>query len=193
MCSDVDGTEATGCRLVMPNGSLQEVSQQLMHDAGMPIVRGGSRSYEERVITPVLFAPPFDRVRLMRPQDIPWVIAEGHADLGFTGNDLIAESESGNNVVILRKYPLSRGGGSGTNTVLAVPNDSPITAVSQLTAEHEVVTEYPDFTRRWCDARQLKPKIRRCYGSAESFKGIADAIVDISETGRSLRENGWGG
>lgn len=191
MNQSAEGTAVVGCRLVMPNGSLQDVSHQLMSDAGMPIVRGGSRSYAERVLNPALFPPPRDLVRLMRPQDIPWVIAEGHADLGFTGNDLIAESDCGNNVMILRRYPLSRGGAGGTNIVLAVSADSPITAACQLTASHEIVTEFPDFTRRWFESHQLKPKIRRCHGSAESFKGIADAIVDITETGRSLRENGW--
>ena len=188
----------SGCRLIMPNGSLEQASHQLMADAGMPVVRGSSRSYEERVVNESLFPPPYDKVRLMRPQDIPWVIAEGHAELGFTGNDLIGESAAANNNsdnIILGVFRLSGAGSGGTSLVLAVPEESSITELDQLNEDHVLVTEYPNYVRSLDKRRNQSPKIhskiQRCHGSAESFKGIADAIVDVSETGTSLRENGW--
>ena len=181
-----------GCRLVVPDGSLKGPIHQLLADAHCPVnYPGGDRSYRGVIGNKRLFPAPFDEVRRMRPWDSPKVIARGLAELAFTGQDLIAEAGVEDQVVILDCYPLSRGGKDSTKLVLAVPNDSPIQSVADLTNQHEVATEYPNLARRWFDQQNVCPDILHAHGSLEAFNGLADAIFENTETGLSLKIGGW--
>ncbi|NUM25430.1 MAG: ATP phosphoribosyltransferase [Candidatus Buchananbacteria bacterium] len=181
-----------GCRLVVPDGSLKEVIHRLLADAHCAVsYPGGDRSYRGIIANKRLFAPPFDVVRRMRPWDSPKVVARGLAELAFTAQDLIAEAGVEDQVVVLDRYPLSRGGYGSTKLVLAVPENSPIQSVTDLMPEHEVATEYPSFARRWLDGKRVSPDIIHVHGSLEAFHGLADAIFENTETGLSLKVGGW--
>lgn len=178
------------CRLIVPDGSLQEVVMKLLEDAGVPI-NFGSRSYSGKIGNSNLFPPPDDMARKMRPWDSPWVIADGKAELAFTGDDLVAEAGCDDRLIVLKRFPLSRSGVGKTKLVLAVPNNSAISSVADLTEQSEIVTEYPNFAARWLSGQGKKPRIRVCHGSLEAFIDIADAIIENTETGASLKIGGW--
>jgi len=180
-----------GCRLLVPDGSLQEVFHQLLADAGVPITYSGPRSYEGVIGNKRLFPPPYNIAKRLRPWDAPWVVADRKAELAFTGEDLTWEAGCGDQLVILDKYPLSRAGRGFTRLVVAVPEESPIQQVSDLTPGHEIWTEYPELADRWFIERGVCPRIRRCHGSLEAFSGIADGIFENTERGESLSVGNW--
>lgn len=184
--------ESKGCRLLVPDGSLEKVVHQLLADAGIPIsYPDGERSYRGVIGHERLFPPPFNVATKMRPWDSPHVIADKRAELAFTAEDMIKEADCEAKVVILDKYPLSRTGRGFTQLVVAVPKGSPIKQVSDLRPEHEVWTEYFDYATRWFVGRGVSPQIRRCHGSLEAFLEVADAIFENTEWGTSLRVGGW--
>lgn len=182
---------SNGCRLLVPDGSLQKVVHELLADAGIPISYPGERSYRGLIGNERLFPPPFDIATRMRPWDMPILIADKKAELAFTGEDLIWEADCENEVTILEQYPLSRAGRGFTQLVVAVPKNSPIAEVSDLLPEHEVWTEYPNYASRWFAAQGVSPTIRSCHGSLEAFVEFADAIFENQEWGKSLKIGGW--
>jgi ATP phosphoribosyltransferase len=184
--------EVIGCRLLVPDGSLKDVVAKLLADAGMPIsYPDGERSYRGLIRHERLFPPPFNVVRRLRPWDAPWIVADGKAELAFSGEDLIAEAGCENKVVVIGRYPLSRAGVGCTRLVVAVPPDSEIKRLSDLKPEHELVTEYPNLARRWLEENGVSPRIRACHGSLEAFADIADAIFETVESGVSLKVAGF--
>ena len=158
-----------GCRLLLPNGSLQDVVLKLLADAGIPIFLSPGRSYRALIGNSRLFPEPYNWATLLRPWDSPWIIADQRLDLAFTGDDCIAESGRKDELVILRHYPLSRGGVGKTKLVLAVPKGSPIHSVRDLGSDHELVTEYPHFASDWTAKNGVIPRIRACHGSTEGY------------------------
>lgn len=181
----------SGVRLLVPDGSLQKIVEELMAKAGMALSTSSSRSYMVTVNNPRLFPPPFNLARRLRPQDATWIVADGLADLAFVAEDLIEESGRASDLVVLRYIPKSRGGRQMTRIVLAVPNDSAIKSIAELMPNHEVVTEYPVIAAKWFGQHGVSPRVRRCAGSLEAYVEIADAIVENVETGESLGENRW--
>ncbi|MFA6254485.1 MAG: ATP phosphoribosyltransferase [Patescibacteria group bacterium] len=181
-----------GCRLLVPDGSLEEEVQRLLFEAGIPVYFSGDRQNRGKIRNPDLFPPPFDGVIRMRPQDAVWMVADEKADLAFAGDDLIAEFGYGRDLAAVRRYPISRGGVGETRIVVAVPHDSPIQSIGQITPECELVTEYPSLATRWLQERGVTPRIRLSHGKTEVFGGgIADVIVENTETGNSLTVGGW--
>lgn len=182
--------DTAGCRMIVPDGSLQEVVHQLLKDAGIPVSYPDDRSYRP-ILDSRLFPPPFDIAVRMRPWDSPKVVADGRAELAFTGTDLVAEASCQRKVVVVDTYPLSRNGVGKTNLVLAVTEGSRIRGVNDLTPKHVVWTEYPRLARNYFRRHGVKPRVRTCHGSLEAFHDMADAILENTETGRSLEVNGW--
>jgi len=185
-----ESSQIVGCRLLVPDGSMKDVIAKLLADAGMPISYAGDRSYEG-VIRSVLFPEPFNVVRRLRPWDAPWIIADRKAELAFTSPDLVAEAGCEDQVVIVASYPLSRAGFGGIRLVIAVPPNSPIRNISDLSSDHELITEYPNFANRWLMEQGVNPRVRACHGSLEAYAGIADAIFETVESGASLRVAGF--
>jgi len=172
-------------RLVLPKGSLEKATLELFEKADLAVNRSSSVDYRATIDDPRI-----DDVRILRPQEIPTYVAEGLFDLGITGRDWI--EETGAAVVSLGQLHYSKATARPVRIVLAVAGDSPFNAVKDLPADLRVSTEYPEITRRFLEKHGVsKPDIRLSYGATEAkVPDIADAVVEITETGRALRAAG---
>jgi len=137
----------------------------------------------------VIDDPRVDEVRILRPQEIAGYVAEGLFDLGVTGRDWIEETEA--DVVSLGELRYSKATSSPIRVVLAVAADSPVQHVTDLPHGVRVSTEYPGLTARFLERHHVKADIRLSHGATEAkIPEIADAVVEITETGRALRAAG---
>ena len=128
-------------------------------------------------------------MRILRPQEIPEYVAEGLFDLGITGRDWIEETSS--DVASLGQLRYSKATSRPIRVVLAVAGDSPARTVGDLPAGTRVSTEYPSLTRRFLEAHGVQAEVRISHGATEAkIPEIADAVVEITETGRALRAAG---
>jgi ATP phosphoribosyltransferase len=125
-------------------------------------------------------------VRIMRPQEIPTYVAEGLYDLGITGRDCIEETAS--DVVTLGELRYSKVSDQPADIVLAVAEASPWRSVADLPQGVRVSTEYTGLTRRFLAEHGVEANVRYSYGATEAkIPDIADAVVELTETGRALR------
>jgi ATP phosphoribosyltransferase len=133
--------------------------------------------------------PRIDEVHILRPQEIPTYVAEGLFDLGVTGRDWV--EETGADVVSLGELRYSKATAEPIKVVLAVSDDSPIRKVEDLEQGCRISTEYPGLTKRFLAGRGLEADVRFSFGATEAkIPDIADAVVEITETGRALRAAG---
>jgi len=133
--------------------------------------------------------PRVTDVRILRPQEIPRYVAEGRFDLGVTGRDWV--EETGADVVSLAELHYSKATARPVRVVLAVAADSPAKTVRDLPAGVRVHTEYPELTRRYFTGHGIDADVSLSYGATEAkVPDIADAVVEITETGRALRAAG---
>jgi ATP phosphoribosyltransferase len=172
-------------KLVLPKGSLEKATLELFEKADLAVNRSSSVDYRATIDDPRI-----DDVRILRPQEIPTYVAEGLFDLGITGRDWI--EETGADVVSLGQLHYSKATARPVRIVLAVAGDSPFNSVKDLPSDLRVSTEYPEITRRFLEKHGVsKPDIRLSYGATEAkVPDIADAVVEITETGRALRAAG---
>ena len=172
-------------RLVIPKGSLEEQTLLLLEAADLGVRRGSSRDYHGRIDDDRI-----ERVSLLRPQEIPRYVEEGFFDLGITGHDWVRET--GADVETLAELPYAKGGpGHPVKIVLAVPIDSPAQTAADLPKGTRISTEYPNLTRRHFDDIGLDVKVFESFGATEAkVPDIVDAIVDVTETGGTLRAHG---
>ncbi|MDX6285458.1 MAG: phosphoribosyltransferase [Frankiales bacterium] len=170
--------------LVLPKGSLEAATLALFDAADLAVRRGSDRDYHAAIEDPRI-----DRVRFLRPQEIPTYLEQGLFDLGITGRDWI--TETGADVVSLGELEYSKTTSSPVRIVLAVPADHPAQKGEDLPEDVRVSTEYPALTRRYFDEIGVKARIVPSYGATEAkVPDIVDAIVDVTETGSSLRKHG---
>ncbi len=128
-------------------------------------------------------------VRILRPQEIPRYVADGLFDVGVTGRDWV--EETGADVVTLTELQYSKTSSQPIRIVLAVAADSPWGAVSDLPSGLRVHTEYTELTRRYFEKHGVDAEITLSYGATEAkVPEIADAVVELTETGRALRAAG---
>jgi ATP phosphoribosyltransferase len=171
-------------RLVLPKGSLEKATMELFGHADLAVVRGSDVEYRGTIDDPRV-----DEVRILRPQEIPLYVADGLFDLGITGRDWIEETAA--NVVSLGTLAYSKATANPIRVVLAVARDSAVTSVADLPAGSRVSTEYPELTRRLLEKQGVHAEIRLSYGATEAkIPDIADAVVEITETGRALAAAG---
>jgi ATP phosphoribosyltransferase len=171
-------------RLVLPKGSLEKATLELFAAADLHVVRSSTVDYRARIDDPRVA-----EVRILRPQEIPVYVAEGLFDLGITGRDWV--EETGVTVVSLGALGYSKATDNPIRVVLAVAKDSPITAPGQLPQGARVATEYPALTRRYLERHGVDADVRLSYGATEAkVPDIADAVVEITETGRALAAAG---
>jgi len=172
-------------RLVLPKGSLENATLELFESADLAVNRSSAVDYRATIDDPRILD-----VRILRPQEIPTYVAEGLFDLGITGRDWI--EETGAEVVSLGQLHYSKATARPVRIVLAVAGDSPFDGVGDLPADLRVSTEYPELTRRFLEKHGVsQPDIRLSYGATEAkVPDIADAVVEITETGRALRAAG---
>jgi ATP phosphoribosyltransferase len=174
-------------RLVLPKGSLERATLQLFEDADLGVARASDVAYRASIDDPRI-----DDVRILRPQEIPAYVAEGLFDLGITGRDCI--EERGSDVVSLGELAYSKATNRPSRVVLAVANESPVTSLAELAAlpgRLRISSEYPELTRKVLAGHGIEADISFSYGATEAkVPEIADAVVDMTETGSALRAAG---
>jgi len=170
--------------VVLPKGSLEKQTLDLFGAADLTVVRGSERDYHARVDDPRI-----DKVRFLRPQEIPTYVEQGIFDLGISGRDWI--TETGADVVSLGEIGGGRAGEALVSVVLAVPKESPWQSAADLPDGVRISTEMPETTRRFLEERGVKARVFTSHGATEAkIPDIVDAIVDLTETGSSLRKAG---
>jgi ATP phosphoribosyltransferase len=170
--------------VVLPKGSLEKQVLDLFSSADLTVVRGSDRDYHAKVDDPRI-----DKVRFLRPQEIPTYVEQGIFDLGISGRDWITETAA--DVVSLGEIGGGRAGEAAVRVVLAVPKDSPWESAQDLPDGVRISTEMPETTRRFLEERGVKAKVFTSHGATEAkIPDIVDAIVDLTETGSSLRKAG---
>ncbi len=170
--------------LVLPKGSLERATLELFDDADLGVQRSSDVEYRATIDDPRV-----SEVRILRPQEIPRYVAEGKFDLGVTGRDWV--EETGADVVSLGELAYSKSTARPVRLVLAVAADSPATRVEDLPSGARVHTEYPELTRRYLAERGVDAQVSLSYGATEAkVPDIADAVVELTETGRALRAAG---
>lgn len=167
-------------KIGLPKGSLEAPTFDLFKRAGYDIY-GSSRSLRPTIDDDEL------RVRLLRAQEIGRYVHQSFLDCGITGKDWVAENEA--DVEVLADLPYSRASANPTRWVLVVPEDSPIRTVKDLEGKL-VATEALNLTRKFFQKHGVNARLEFSWGATEvKVPDLVDAIVDITETGSSLRAN----
>jgi ATP phosphoribosyltransferase len=172
-------------KLVIPKGSLEAQTLRLFEEADLRVRRGSDRDYhgtidDERI----------ERVSILRPQEIPLYVQDGLFDLGITGQDWIAETAADLEVLTTLTYAKT-GTGHGTKVVLAVPNEHPANSANEIPAGTRISTEFVELTKKAFADLGIDVKVSWSFGATEAkVPEIVDAIVDVTETGSTLRAHG---
>src|SRR5262245_45250861 len=167
-------------KLGIPSGSLQEATARLFAKAGYQIT-STSRSYYPSIDDPEIHCT------LIRAQEMARYVQDGSLDCGLTGRDWIEENDA--KVVEVAELVFSKASRRPVRWVLAVPNDSPIQSVKDLQGKR-VATEVVNLTRRWLASHGVTAQVEFSWGATEvKPPRLADAIVEVTETGSSLRAN----
>jgi len=166
-------------KIGLPKGSLQESTFDLFRRAGYTITVG-SRSYFPAIDDDQIEAVMF------RAQEMSRYVEDGVIDLGLTGKDWI--EENGSQIVEVAELVYSKQTLRPARWVLAVPEDSAIRSVGDLEGKL-IATELANVTRKYLDEHGVNAKVEYSYGATEAKVGIVDAIVELTETGSSLRSN----
>src|ERR1041384_7025601 len=167
-------------RFGLPKGSLQDATIEKMAKAGFNI-QVSSRSYIPYVDDAEL------EIRLIRAQEISRYVEHGYLDCGITGHDWI--QENGSKVHEVGEFQFNTATRQTARWVLAVPEDSPIKSVKDLNGKR-IATELVKLTRKYLRRHKVKAEVEFSWGATEmKAHELVDAIVDITETGSSLRAN----
>jgi ATP phosphoribosyltransferase len=167
-------------KLGIPAGSLQEATAQLFRKAGYQLTYA-SRSYYPAIDDPEIHCT------LIRAQEMPRYVQDGSLDCGLTGYDWILENDA--RVIEMAVLVFSKLSKRPVRWVLAVPNDSPIQSVKDLQGKR-VATEVVGLTTRWLAQHGVTAQVEFSWGATEvKPPRLADAIVEVTETGSSLRAN----
>src|SRR3954468_10302430 len=167
-------------KLGLPAGSLQEATADLFRKAGYKITFA-SRSYYPAIDDPEIHCT------LIRAQEMPRYVQDGSLDCGLTGYDWILENDA--QVVELAELVFSKVSRRPVRWVLAVPNDSPIHGPKDLQGKR-IATEVVNITRKWLPLHGVTANVEFSWGATEvKPPKLADAIVEVTETGSSLRAN----
>ncbi|MFA5845183.1 MAG: ATP phosphoribosyltransferase [Coriobacteriia bacterium] len=169
--------------LALPKGSLEEQTMLLFSQADLE-VKKSSRAYN-----PTIDDPRIAKVKILRPQEIPLFVQDGHFDLGISGHDWV--TESGADVVEVAELPYAKTGAGVVKMVLAVPDDSPVHSAADIAPGSRISTEFPNCTRAFFEKLGIPVEVHFSYGATEAkVPELMDALVDLTETGSTLRRNG---
>ena len=166
-------------RIALPSkGRISDPAVKLLGKAGIGVKDTANRK---------LFSETYDdeiSVMFTRAADIPEFVADGAADIGMTGLDLIEENSA--SVEILEDLNFG-----SAKLVLAVPEDSSIEKLSDIVDGALVATEFPNLTKKYLKSNKINAKIVELSGSTEiaPFIGVADIIADLTSTGTTLKMN----
>ncbi len=171
-------------KLVLPKGSLERATFELFEAADLKVARSSDRDYRGYVDDPRI-----DSVAILRPQEIPMYVEDGFFDIGVTGEDWIAET--GSDVVKVASLDYSKQTDLPVKIVLAVPRDAGIQRPEDVKPGSRISTEFPNLTRAYFEKLGIPVRIFLSYGATEAkVPEIVDAIVDLTETGSTLRRHG---
>ncbi len=167
-------------RLGLPKGSLETATIEKMAKAGFNI-QASARSYIPYVDDAEL------QVRLIRAQEISRYVEHGYLDAGITGHDWIIEN--GSKVHEVGEFIFSKVSRQPTRWVLCVPEDSPVKSVKDLQGKR-IATEVVKLTKQYLRKHKVKAEVEFSWGATEvKAHELVDAIVEVTETGSSLRAN----
>ncbi|MBI3882004.1 MAG: ATP phosphoribosyltransferase [Verrucomicrobia bacterium] len=167
-------------RLGLPKGSLQDATIEKMAKAGFN-VQVSSRSYVPYVDDAQL------EIRLIRAQEISRYVEHGYLDAGITGHDWIVEN--GSKVHEVGEFIFAKVSRQPTRWVLCVPEDSPVKSVKDLRGKR-IATEVVKLTNAYLRKHKVKAEVEFSWGATEvKAHELVDAIVEVTETGSSLRAN----
>lgn len=166
----------------IPKGSLEKATLELFQKAGW-LIKGSSRSYFPSVDDPQL------TFSIIRPQEMARYVEDGVLDAAITGKDWILEC--GSDVVEVEELIYSKETPNPARWVLLVTGDSPIQKIQDLEGK-KVATELVAFTQRYFAERGIRVKVEFSWGATEAkvVEGLVDAIVDVTETGSTIRAHG---
>jgi len=184
-------------KIALPKGHLWDDTKRLLDEAGYNPDLRDPRSYLVKTNDPEI------QMRIHRAQNIGLLVEEGKYDLGITGLDWVTEPNAGVDLLMDLGY-------GNVNVVAAIPQRYGVSSrgetsedavfkrfLSAVKAEGRnrviVASEYENLTKKLCEEKfsGFPYLIIRSYGATETFIEVADMIVDCTETGRTLRENGW--
>jgi ATP phosphoribosyltransferase len=169
-------------KLGIPKGSLEVMTIELFKKSGWKISTT-SRSYFPSIDDETL------RCSLARPQEMSRYIENGTLDVGITGKDWTLENES--DVQLVCEMIYSKTSFRPTRWVLAVPHDSPIKQIEDLKGK-KISSEMVNFTKRYFAERKIPVEVEFSWGATEAkaAEGLVDAIVEVTETGSTIRAHG---
>jgi len=167
-------------KIGLPKGSLQETTFKLFKNAGYNI------KLLERSYVPVIDDPELEGL-VIRAQEMARYVEDGILDMGITGYDCVLEQDA--KVVELVRLRYGKVGFRGVKWVVAVPENSPIKTVDDLKGK-KIATELVSFTKRFLKKRGINASVEFSWGATEVKPPLlADAIIEVTETGASLRAN----
>ncbi len=167
-------------KLGIPKGSLQQSTIDLFYNAGYKITVS-SRSYFPSIDDDEI------ECMLIRAQEMARYVESGVLDAGITGHDWVVENDA--DVIELKELQYAKATLNVVRWVLAVPEDSPIQSVKDLEGK-TISTEVVNITKKYLEKHGVNAKVEFSYGATEvKVPHLADAIVEITETGSSLRAN----
>lgn len=169
-------------KLGIPKGSLEDATIELFAQAGWRITPH-SRNYFPDIDDPNI------RCSLLRAQEMARYVERGTLDLGLTGLDWILEAEADVEQICTLTY--SKASNRPSRWVLVVPEGSPVRSVADLQG-CKIATELVGFTRRYLAERGIKAEVEFSWGATEAkaVEGLVDAVVEITETGSTIRAHG---
>jgi ATP phosphoribosyltransferase len=169
-------------RLGIPKGSLQKATINLFDKSGWKINVNG-RSYFPDINDDTI------ECTICRAQEMSRYVENGTLDAGLTGRDWTEENES--DVVVVDDLVYSKASQNPARWVLAVPADSPIGELKDLEGK-KIATELVNFTKRYFKAKGIHVDVEFSWGATEAkaVSGLADAIVEVTETGSTIRAHG---
>jgi ATP phosphoribosyltransferase len=166
----------------IPKGSLEKATLDLFQKAGW-VIKVSTRNYFPSVDDPQLSCA------LIRAQEMAHYVEEGALDAAITGKDWILES--GSDVTEVQELIYSKESLHPVRWVLVVTEDSPIKQLEDMQGK-KVATELVSFTKRYFAEREIHLKVEFSWGTTEAkvVEGLVDAIVDVTETGSTIRAHG---
>ena len=169
--------------LALPKGSLEAQTLQLFKEADLEVKRT-DRDYNPRIDDPRI-----GKIKILRPQEIPTFVDKGYFDVGISGLDWVRET--GSDVVEVADLSYSKTGEGNVKIVIAVHRDEPIDNAKQIRPDSRVTTEYPVLTRKYFESIGVPVQLFHSFGASEAkVPDLMDVVVDLTETGTTLRKNG---
>jgi ATP phosphoribosyltransferase len=165
--------------IAIPTGALLDGARALLAGSGLVTLSA------EELGRQLLVERDQVRVILVRPADVPAYVDHGAADLGIVGKDILWETPGSHYELVDLRF-------GGCRLVLAVPDSSALDGPATWPPMIRVATKYPRTATAWFEARGQAVEIVRLHGSVELAPqvGLVDGIVDLTASGRTLRENG---